>query len=104
MRSGRWWWNSQSSDVSFLSLDAEGRIAALGELTSDAKSRHPSYTCEVSCIDWYGNSRPIFVRGRIFALSGTELIEGKVENGRIAERGRVNLTAPPPGARVAGRQ
>ncbi|MGH6952486.1 MAG: hypothetical protein ACREH4_16600, partial [Vitreimonas sp.] len=103
-RSGRWWWNSQSSDVSFMSLDADGRIAALGELTSDPKAQHPSYACEVSCIDWYGNSRPIFVNGRIFALSGTELIEGKVEHGRIGERGRVNLTAPVPGARVAGRQ
>lgn len=94
LRSGRWWWNSQSSDVSFMSLDADGRIAALGELASDPKAQHPSYTCEVSCIDWYGNSRPIFVNSRIFALSGTELIEGKVERGRIGERGRVNLTAP----------
>jgi hypothetical protein len=101
---GRWWWNSQSSDVSFMSLDAEGRIAALGEIASDPDARHPQYACEVSCIDWYGNSRPIFVNGRVFALSGTELIEGKVERGRITERGRVNLTAPPPGARVAGRQ
>ncbi len=103
-RSGRWWWNSQSSDVSFMSLDADGRIATLGELASDPKAQHPSYSCEVSCIDWYGNSRPIFAHGRVFALSGTELIEGKVENGRIAERGRVNLTAPLPGAPVARRQ
>ena len=101
--SGRWWWNSEASDVSFMSLDAEGRIAALGELASNPEAEHPSYSCEVSCVDWYGNSRPIFARGRIFALSGTELIEGKVQNGRIAERGRVNLTAPPPRARIARR-
>jgi hypothetical protein len=42
----------------------------------------PGYECEVSCVDWYGNSRPIFTDGRIFALSGSELIEG-----RIAEPG-----------------
>ena len=101
--SGRWWWNSEASDVSFMSLDAEGRIAALGELTSNPEAEHPSYSCEVSCVDWYGNSRPIFAHGRIFALSGAELIEGKVKDGRIVERGRVNLTAPPPRA-IARRQ
>jgi hypothetical protein len=43
-----------------------------------------------------GNSRPIFTDGRIFALSGTEIIEGRVAGGRIEEIDRVNLTAPPP--------
>ncbi|MBY0568359.1 MAG: beta-propeller domain-containing protein [Hyphomonadaceae bacterium] len=96
-RAGRWWWNSESSDLSFLSVGRDGRIAPLGELTSDSEeSMNPGYSCEVSCIDWYGNSRPIFVRDRAFALSGVELIEGMVREGRIAEIGRVNFTAPPP--------
>jgi hypothetical protein len=93
-RSGRWWWNSESSDVSFLSFDANGALASLGVLATRAESAHPGYACEVSCIDWYGNSRPIFIGARVFALSGTELIEGKVDGGRIEELGRVNLTAP----------
>ncbi|OQW56849.1 MAG: hypothetical protein A4S17_13265 [Proteobacteria bacterium HN_bin10] len=93
-RAGRWWWNSESSDVSFLSVDRAGAITTLGELTSDAaENSDPSYVCEVSCIDWYGNSRPIFAHNRVFALSGTELIEGRVAGGRIGETGRVNLTA-----------
>ncbi len=96
-RAGRWWWNSESSDLSFLSISRDGRIAPLGELTADADdSLHPGYRCEVSCIDWYGNSRPIFVRDRAFALSGVELIEGAVRDGRITEIGRVNFTTPPP--------
>lgn len=96
-RAGRWWWNSESSDLSFLSVGRDGRIAPLGELTSDSEeSMNPRYSCEVSCIDWYGNSRPIFVRDRAFALSGVELIEGAVREGRIAEIGRVNFTTPPP--------
>jgi hypothetical protein len=32
--------------------------------------------------------------GRIFGLTGVELIEGALANGRIEERRRVNLTAP----------
>lgn len=95
-RSGRWVWDSESSDVSFVSLSADHRLAPLGELSTKDESEHPSYGCEVSCIDWYGNSRPIFIGPRIFALSGTEIIEGRVRNGRIDELARVNLTAPPP--------
>ena len=34
--------------------------------------------CRASCMDWYGNARPIFLRGRVFALLGYELVEGKV--------------------------
>lgn len=96
-RAGRWWWNSQSSDLSFPSVGADGHIAPLGELTSDADANiNAGYSCEVSCIDWYGNSRPIFVRDRAFALSGVELIEGVVRDGRIGEIGRINFTMPPP--------
>ena len=94
-RAGRWWWNREASDVSFLSLDADGTIRPLGELSSNAEENtDPKYECEVSCIDWYGNSRPVFARGRVFALSGTELIEGAVGDGRIGELARVNLTGP----------
>lgn len=95
-RSGRWVWDSESSDVSFIALSADHRLAPLGELSTKDASEHPSYECEVSCIDWYGNSRPIFIGPRIFALSGTEIIEGRVRDGRIDEMARVNLTAPPP--------
>jgi len=46
--------------------------------------------CRASCIDWYGNAQPLFVRGRIFALLGYELVEGHLEEGRIREARRVN--------------
>ena len=93
---GRWWFRSRASDVSFLSVDADGRLHSAGPLTAGGSPQDPSYQCEASCIDWYGNSRPIFTDGRIFALTGTELIEGAIRNGRIQERRRANLTARPP--------
>jgi hypothetical protein len=34
--------------------------------------------CRASCVDWYGNARPIFLRNRVFALLGYELVEGRV--------------------------
>ena len=61
----------------------------------------PGYSCEVSCIDWYGNSRPIFTDGRVFALTGTELIEGRIVEGEIREVQRLNIALP--GAAAGGR-
>ncbi len=95
-QSGRWVWRSDSSDVSFLSVDAAGQLSGIGELSSRRGAVDPSYRCEVSCIDWYGNTRALYIGARVFALSGTELIEGAVSGGRISERLRLNLSAPPP--------
>jgi hypothetical protein len=47
--------------------------------------------CVVSCIDWYGDARPIFVGGRIFALLGFELVEGQLDGRDIRELRRVNF-------------
>ena len=95
--SGRYWWRSRASDLSFLRFDSEDEVEPLGELerrfiySDDDDGGVPGYHCEVSCIDWYGNSRPIFTEGRIFGLSGTELIEGRVEQGRIRDVQRLNI-------------
>jgi hypothetical protein len=97
-QSGRWWWRSAASDVSYVALDRAGRLTSVGALRG-ASPRHPSYRCEVSCIDWYGNTRALFIAGRVFALSGTELIEGAVTENGISDLARVNLTDPPNGGR-----
>ena len=34
--------------------------------------------CRASCVDWYGNSRPLFLKGRVLALMGYELVEGEL--------------------------
>lgn len=108
--SNRDYWRTRASDLSFLAVDAGGRLETIGALERrfdyvDDYEREtevedadgvPGYQCEVSCIDWYGNSRPIFTDGRVFALSGTELIEGRVERGRISEVQRLNIALSPP--------
>jgi hypothetical protein len=95
-QSGRWVFRSQASDLSFLSVDTAGRLRDMGLLAANEHAQDPTYHCEVSCIDWYGNSRAIFTNGRIFALSGTELVEGGISGVGIGERRRLNLSAPPP--------
>jgi hypothetical protein len=86
-------WRSDASDVSFLTASG-GRLASAGTIAGEDSQRHDSYRCEVSCVDWYGNSRPIFTGGRIFALTGTELAEGRLTSGQVTETRRVDLTAP----------
>ena len=41
--------------------------------------------CKASCVDWYGNARPIFTGGRVFALMGYELVEGRLDAAERAE-------------------
>lgn len=48
--------------------------------------------CQASCVDWYGNARPIFLQGRVFALMGYEIIEGRSRNGRLVEHRRVDFS------------
>lgn len=61
----------------------------IGELESGSE-RAPDDGCRASCVDWYGNARPLFVRGRYIALLGYELVEGVLERGQIHEIRRVS--------------
>jgi hypothetical protein len=47
--------------------------------------------CMASCVDWYGNSRPIFIGNRTFALMGYELVEGEMSPNSIRELRRVSF-------------
>lgn len=63
-------------------LDARD-LASADRVTDDG--------CQASCVDWYGNARPIFLRGRVFALLGYELVEGSVDGDRLRETRRVDF-------------
>ena len=66
-----------------LRFEEIGELGAQSEKAIDDK-------CRASCVDWYGNSRPLFVRGRIVALLGYELVEGALQDGRIRETRRIS--------------
>lgn len=93
---GRWWWRSESSDLSFFRLNRNGGFIREGEVETGSGQPATGYVCEVSCIDWYGNSRPIFTGGRVFALMGTELVEISLNGDYLRELARVDLTETPP--------
>lgn len=98
-QSGGYWWYSDVSDLSFIGFDRSGRLADGGLIAAtpeDAVETAPGYECEVSCIDWYGNARPIFLGGKVYGLMATELVEAEVVEGKVAERRRVDLTSAVP--------
>lgn len=66
-----------------LKFEEAGELAAQSERASDD-------ACRASCVDWYGNARPLFVRGRVLALLGYEIVEGFRDNDRIHEMRRIN--------------
>ena len=78
----------QSAAILFLRNEAQ-QFREVGELGAQA-DKAVDDKCRASCVDWYGNSRPLFLRNRVFALLGYELVEGKVDNGRMTEVRRIN--------------
>jgi hypothetical protein len=77
-----------SAAIVFL-RNADGRFESLGQLASSA--REVDDECVASCVDWYGNARPIFVSGRILALMGYEIVEGQVDYSAMREVRRVTF-------------
>ena len=77
-----------SAGILFLKNDSL-QFSEVGELGSQPEKAVDD-NCRASCVDWYGNARPLFLRGRMFALLGYELVEGRVDGGKVRELRRVN--------------
>ena len=82
------WWGSGISNIAFFAVSGEGRMEGYGAVSSSEESEG---ACETSCIDWYGNTRPIFLGERIFALMGSELAEVALENRKVSVLSRLVL-------------
>ena len=79
------WWGTSISNIAFFRAEASGDVALRGVVSSSDESG----VCETSCVDWYGNTRPIFLRDRVYALMGSEVVEAQ-----IGEEG-VNVVGAP---------
>jgi hypothetical protein len=77
-----------SAAILFLRNDAL-HFHEVGELAAQSE-RTKEDGCRASCVDWYGNARPLFVRGRYLALLGYELVEGTLDDGQMQELRRVS--------------
>jgi hypothetical protein len=66
------------------------RFVPLGEIAAQT-SGVADDSCVASCVDWYGNARPIFLGGRTFALLGYELVESALAEKAIRETARISF-------------
>jgi hypothetical protein len=66
-----------------LHFEEAGELAARSDKAVDD-------ACRASCVDWYGNARPLFVHGRVLALLGYEIVEGSLDEGRLRELRRIS--------------
>jgi hypothetical protein len=70
-------------------------FSELGLLEARPGAAERNDGCRASCVDWYGNSRPLFVGGRVFALMGYEIVEGAATERRIVETRRISFVPRP---------
>lgn len=80
----------ESSAAILFLRNVEGHFSEVGELVSRPDLAVDDQ-CRASCVDWYGNARSLFMRGRTIALLGYELVEGHVDGHRMAETRRVSF-------------
>jgi hypothetical protein len=78
-----------SAEVTFLRVDPSLDLQPLGALVASDEMRDD--VCSKSCVDWYGNARPIFYRGRVFALMGYELVEAQLGQASLQESFRTSF-------------
>lgn len=70
-------WGGGISNLGFFDVSAAGAIGTIGIVSSTSDVS----VCETSCVDWYGNTRPIFLGSRVYALMGSELAEVALGSG-----------------------
>lgn len=80
----------ESSAAMIFVRRANRRFAPLGEIAAREEGIVDD-ACRASCVDWYGNARPIFLANRTFALMGYELVEGEIGEKSIREMRRINF-------------
>ncbi len=78
-----------SAAILFLRNDSLS-FEEIGEM--EAKNFSNNDGCRASCVDWYGNARPLFVKNRVFALLGYEIVEGNVGRDSIQELRRISYS------------
>lgn len=66
------------------------KLGEIGALEAQANAGADD-GCRASCVDWYGNSRPLFIGKRVIALMGYELVEGAVEGAVEGEGGTMRI-------------
>jgi hypothetical protein len=91
---GLWAEPSLEMQVRFFEWTVAGQLEDLGPLKQAPVEFSRPDDCTVSCTDWYGAARPLFMDDRILALIDYELIEGAWGARGISEVQRASALDP----------
>lgn len=83
------WWGSGASNIAFFDVSPTAELGLAGAVSSQAEER--SDDCLTSCVDWYGNTRPIFLFERIYALMGSEIAQVSLGDGEATVVQRLEM-------------
>ncbi|KZN70357.1 beta-propeller domain-containing protein [Pseudoalteromonas luteoviolacea] len=75
--------------IVYLGVTSNASVSLAGQAKAKVNPR-TFIDCEVSCSDWYGNSRPFYIGNRVFALVGDVLIESHIIDEQVIELTRVD--------------
>jgi hypothetical protein len=81
------------ASMMFFANDSRGFVA-LGELRSNERDVSDDRCTTGPCTDWFEDSRAFAIGDRLFALLGYELIEAKLEAGKLLEVRRLHFGPP----------
>lgn len=83
-------WPAEAS-LNFFNISSEGLITGAGQMTPQSFQR-PAEECATSCVDWYGNTRPIFLGDTIIGLLGDQMSLGALDaRGNLHVERHLNL-------------
>ncbi len=88
-----WDWYEYIPSVSFFTLSPDGAITDAGRMTENEDLKSDN-ACTTSCVDWYGNTRPIFLEDHVIGLMGDQMAIGAwSEAGEAEVAGALNFTS-----------
>ncbi len=82
-----WYYEPNDVHMHYFGLTPDLNLQRLGQLVGQGTEDD---NCIVSCVDWYGDSRPFFIDDRLYALLGYELIEGYLSGATVHESARAD--------------
>ncbi|MDP2600794.1 MAG: beta-propeller domain-containing protein [Deltaproteobacteria bacterium] len=81
------------SSIHYFDLKQNGNIVLNNAIQEQAFTQSTEQ-CTTSCIDWYGNTRPIFLNGQILGLLGDQLtLALKKEDGKLEVQCHLNINS-----------
>ena len=80
------------SQINYFYMSNDMLLQEAGIILEERATGIDREDCLVSCEEWYGMTRPIFIWDRIFGLLGFEVVEGYMSGAVVEEKARIDTS------------